>query len=203
MRVVFLLFIALLLTGCATTFVPISWGMREEVLRISRQDEVLNILFNKYDPERKTLRVDGPSFNIVEKPHETWKYEGAYRPDHKLIYRNSEVILAQENLRNVILHEMAHHIWFTYLSTDEKKMWLRYLKENPSDWQTMVRVLYKDSIQYDAEDFAYTIEFAREHDIQELVSLSVISEEEMRTWLQVNKQLGISSKGFQPKLAVK
>lgn len=44
------LLLALLLCGCATTYVPISWDFRDKVLELSRSDLTLAILFNRYDP---------------------------------------------------------------------------------------------------------------------------------------------------------
>lgn len=178
--------IAAMLAGCAITFIPISWGMREKVLRLSQQDEVLCILFRRYDPERKTLRVDGASFDIVEMQHRDWKYEGAYRPEHRLIYRNLDAVLDDRDLRNVMTHEMAHHIWFCFLTAEQKAGWCRHLQENPSGWQTMVRRTYEDKRLYDAEDFAYTVEFPRKADIEALARLAIITEDEMRRWLQAN-----------------
>lgn len=176
--------IAMVLAGCATTFIPISWGMREKVLLISRQDAVLEILFRRYDPERVTLRVDGASFDIVEMQHDDWKYVGAYRQEQRLIYRNLETTLDDRDLRNVMVHEMAHHIWFGFLSAEQKKGWCRYLQGNPSSWQAMVRRIYRDERLHDAEDFAYTVEFARMADVEALARLGIISADEMRQWVQ-------------------
>ena len=178
--------IAALLAGCATTFIPISWGMRDKVLRISQQDEVLKILFHRYDPERNTLRVDGASFDIVEMPHKDWRFEGAYRREYKLIYRNLDVIPADSDLRNILVHEMAHHIWANFLTKEQKKGWCRHLQENPSRWQALVRSVYADAGTYDDEDFAYTVEFPRKVDVEELARLAIITEDEMRRWVKAN-----------------
>jgi hypothetical protein len=172
------------LASCATTFILISWGMRDKVLRLSRQDAVLEILFRHYDPDRQTLRVDEASFNVVEMPHNDWRFEGAYRPQTRLIYRNLEIIPDDRDLRNIMVHEMAHHIWFCFLTKEQKERWCRYLQENPSPWQAVVRSVYQDRSLYDTEDFAYTVEFARKADVEELARLGVITEGEMRRWLQ-------------------
>ncbi|HEX8960902.1 MAG TPA: hypothetical protein VF775_04950 [Geobacteraceae bacterium] len=172
------------IVGCATTFVPISWGMREEVLRLSHQDEVSQILFHRYDPERKTLRVDGASFDFVDMPHSDWRLEGAYRQETRLIYRNLEIVPDDRELRNIMVHEMAHHIWFYFLSKEQKEIWCHYLKENPTRWQAVVRKVYQDKRLHDSEDFAYAVEFPRHVDIGELVRLGVITEDEMRRWEQ-------------------
>jgi len=178
--------IAALLAGCATTFIPISWGMRDKVLRISQQDEVLKILFHRYDPERNTLRVDGASFDIVEMPHKDWRFEGAYRREYKLIYRNLDIIPADGDLRNILAHEMAHHIWANFLTKEQKKGWCQHLQENPSRWQALVRSVYADAGTYDDEDFAYTVEFPRKVDVEELARLAIITEDEMRRWVKAN-----------------
>lgn len=177
-----------MLAGCATTFIPISWGMREKVLLLSKQDAVLDILFRRYDPERTTLRVAGESFDIVEAPHSDWRYEGAYRPEYRIIYRNLEATLDGRDLRNVMVHEMAHHIWFNFMTEEQRGGWRRYLEGNPSNWQIMVRRTYEDKRLHDAEDFAYTVEFPRTEDIEALARLAVISEEEMRLWIEATAE---------------
>jgi hypothetical protein len=177
---------ATILAGCATTFIPISWGMRDKVLRLSQQDEVLKILFHRYDPERKTLRVDGASFDIVEMLHKDWRFEGAYRREYQLIYRNLEVTPGDSDLRNILAHEMAHHIWANFLTKEQKKGWCQYLQENPSRWQALVRSIYTDARSYDDEDFAYAVEFPRKTDVEALARLAIITEDEMRRWVRAN-----------------
>jgi hypothetical protein len=178
--------IVAILAGCATTFIPISWGMRDKVLRLSQQDEVLKLLFHRYDPERKTLRVDGASFDIVEMPHKDWRFEGAYRREYRLIYRNLEVMPADGDLRNILAHEMAHHIWANFLTKEQKEGWCHYLQKNPSRWQALVRSIYTDARSYDDEDFAYSVEFPRKIDVEALSRLAIITEDEMRRWVRVN-----------------
>jgi hypothetical protein len=179
--------IAATLAGCSTTFIPISWGMRDKVLQLSQQDEVLKILFRRYDPERKTLRVDGASFDVVDMPHQDWRFEGAYRREYRLIYRNLDVLPADSDLRNILVHEMAHHIWANFLTKEQKEGWCRYLQENPSRWQAMVRNIYPDARSYDDEDFAYAVEFPRKADIDALARLGIITENEMRQWSSANE----------------
>lgn len=193
--------IATTLVGCATTFIPISWGMREKVLCLSKQDEILGILFRRYDPERKTLRVDGVSFDVVGMEHDGWKYAGAYRPELCLIYRNLETTPDDRDLRNIMVHEMAHHIWFKFLTAQQKEDWVTYLRENPSRWQAMVRKIYEDEKLHDTEDFAYTVEFPRSADIEELARLAIINEDEMLRWLQANTPPDRNGRGFWMKAA--
>lgn len=188
MRLIVVGAIAAMLAGCATTFIPISWGMREKVLGLSLQDEVLRILFQRYDPERTTLRVAGESFDIVEGQHDDWRYVGAYRKEYRLIYRNLEAVLDDQDLRNVMVHELAHHIWFNFLTPVQKEGWCRYLQENPSKWQALVRRIYEDETLHDTEDFAYTVEFPRNADIEELARLGIITKDEMHSWVRARAQ---------------
>ena len=176
------------LAGCAPVpFVPISWGMRDRVLALSREDVVLAILYARYDPVRATLRIDGPSFDEFEKL-ENATTGGAYRPDLELIYRNSESQLKGRELRNTITHEFAHHIWYRCLTAEQKEAWRAYLQGHPNRWQVMVRNVYPDPQQYDGEDFAYTVEFPRPEDIAELAELRVITTGEMELWQMAEKK---------------
>ncbi len=85
---------------------------------------------------------------------------------------------------------MAHHIWICFLTKEQKERWCRHLQENPTIWQSVVRRVYRDKKLYDSEDlpmdFAYIGEFPRHADIGELVSIGVISEDEMRRWEQAS-----------------
>jgi len=187
------------LVACAsTTFVPISWGMRDKVLSMSQRDEVLRILFQRYDPERKTLRVDGPSFELVDLPHSNWRFEGAYRAETHLIYRNLDISLEDPDLRNIMAHEMAHHIWSCFLNEEKKKEWGTYLAENPSHWQPVIRQAYRDVKVQSSEDFAYAVTFPRSADVRELATLDIISEEEMQRWLKVCPPPEVPATGGEP-----
>ncbi len=168
----------LLFSGCATTYIPVSWGMGERVQRVSRTDPTLTILFKRYDPERRTLRVIGDSFDEATMPSEVKHRLGAYRFDSQLIYRNLYLEYSDEELRNLMVHEFAHHIWFTRLSPTKRLEWKAHLERHPSPWQHLVRRVYNNPATYDAEDFAFTVEFAREADIEMLVRLKVISDVE-------------------------
>lgn len=171
----FLLAAALFLTGCSTTYIPVSWGMGERVQRISRDDATLAILFKRYDPARKTLRVMADSFDEAMMPSEVKHHQGAYRPDLQLIYRNLYLEYSDLELRNLMVHELAHHVWFTRLSREAQQEWHDHLLRHPSPWQDVVRRSYPNPASFDAEDFAFTVEFARETDIAMLVYLKVIS----------------------------
>ena len=175
---------AAVLAGCATTYIPVSWGMGERVQRISRSDPTLAVLFKRYDPERKTLRVIGESFDEAMMPSEVKHHQGAYRSDLQIIYRNLYLEYADQELRNLVVHELAHHVWFTGFSPAQRREWKAHLERHPSPWQTVVRRVYGNPASHDAEDFAFTVEFARETDIAMLVSLNVISAvegDELRT----------------------
>ena len=65
-----LFLLAWLTAGCAATYVPISWDMGERVQQMTRSDQTLAILFDRYDPARSTLRVAGESFDEVMMPPE-------------------------------------------------------------------------------------------------------------------------------------
>ncbi|QWV93543.1 SprT-like domain-containing protein [Geomonas oryzisoli] len=169
---------ALILGGCATTYVPISWGKGDTVKKLSKEDLFLSALFNRYDPDRSTLRVSGASFEEVMMPAEVKFHLGAYRPDTKLIYRNLFQQYSDEQLRSVILHELAHHVWHNGMTPQQHEEWRQYLTANPTPMQSMVRSTYKPGSDFDSEDFAYAVEFARPRDIEELVQLKIITVEE-------------------------
>ncbi len=172
--------IASLLTGCCSTvtYIPISWGMGEKVKNLTQQDEFLKALFNRYDQERITLRVSGESFYEVLTPADAAKRQGAYRAATHLIYRNLEKKLSDQELRTVMAHEMAHHIWLNFLKPEQKTAWQAHLEKNPSEWQTVVRRDYPEKNLHAAEDFAFTIASPRKTDIEMLAKLGVISEKE-------------------------
>ncbi|MBJ6725037.1 hypothetical protein [Geomesophilobacter sediminis] len=173
-----LLLLTLACTGCATTYVPVSWGFGSKVQDLSHQDVTLVILFNRYDPDRKTLRVSGTSFDQVMMPSEVKSHLGAYRPDTQLIYRNLYHDYGDTELRDLMVHEFAHHIWFTYMSADQRQQWRAHLRRNPSPLQAMVRMVYPPQADWDAEDFAFTVQSARPIDVMALAALKVIAPEE-------------------------
>jgi hypothetical protein len=191
MRIFLVMIIALLLTGCSTTvtYIPISWGMGEKVKNLTQQDEFLKVLFNRYDPERTTLRVSGESFYEVLTPDTAAKRQGAYRTATHLIYRNFEKKLSDQELRSVMTHEIAHHVWFNFLKPEQKTAWQAHLEKNPSEWQKIVRQDYPEKNLHAAEDFAFTIAAPRKTDIEMLASLGVISAKErdavLRTGIMV------------------
>jgi len=170
--------LALLLSGCATTYVPISWGFGEKVQLLSRSDPTLAILFNRYDPQRKTLRVEAESFDEVMMPSEVKYHLGAYRQDTKLIYRNLYHDYSDRDLRELLVHELAHHIWFDFMLPEQRQQWVIHLEQNPSPLQAMVRQVYQRPADYATEDFAFTLEYARSSDIQELARLHLITTKE-------------------------
>jgi hypothetical protein len=176
-KVVTFLLLGWSLGGCATTYVPISWNFGEKVQSLSRTDPVLAILYDRYDPARETLRVSGASFDEVMMPSEVKHHLGAYRPDTKLIYRSLYQEYSDQGLRDLMVHEFAHHIWFAFLSPELRAKWVDYLGNNPAPIQSLVRRAY-DYRQYDSEDFAFVVEYARPGDIQELARLKVITDQE-------------------------
>jgi hypothetical protein len=190
------LLLALILGGCATTYVPISWNFGQQVQQLSRSDLTLAILFNRYDPARSTLRVTAESFNEVMLPSEVRYHLGAYRQDTRLIYRNLYHDYSESDLRDLMVHEFAHHIWFTFMSPEQREEWQEHLSRNPTPLQGMVRRVYRHPSDYETEDFAFTVEYAREVDIRELARLQLITPGEgdaisaelklaLRPWLQV------------------
>lgn len=170
--------LALLLGGCATTYIPISWGMGERVQHLSREDLTLSILFERYDPKRQTLRVSGASFDEVMMPSEVKHHLGAYRPDTKIIYRNMYQEFTDQGLRDLMLHELSHHIWFNYMSTKQRADWMDHLDQNPTPLRNMVRRVYEKETDHDAEDFAFSIEYARPLEIEVLCRMNLITTDE-------------------------
>jgi len=170
--------LAMLTGGCQTTYIPVSWEMGEKVQNLSRSDVTLATLYSHYDPSRQTLRVDGASFEEVMMPSEVDHHLGAYRPDTKLIYRNIYHQFSDNDLRDLMVHEFAHHIWFNSMNAEQRELWKQHLVANPTPLQDMVRRVYKSPAQYDTEDFAFTIEYARPVDIEELATLNLITAEE-------------------------
>lgn len=176
-----LLLLLLLASGCATTYVPISWGMGERVKALSASDPLLVVLFNRYDPDRKTLHVIGSSFDQVMMPSQVKYHLGAYRPDTKLIYRNMYQTYTDDQLRTLLLHELAHHVWHTGMTWQQREQWHNHLNENPSPLQEMVRRVYPYGSDWAGEDFAYTVEHARDVDLEALARITVITEKERDT----------------------
>jgi hypothetical protein len=179
-----MILLTLLMSGCATTYVPVSWGLGDKVAQLSRSDLMLATLYSHYDPERSTLRFTGASFDEVMMPSEVKFHLGAYRTDTKLIYRNLYHDYPTDELRDVLLHELAHHIWFNFMSSQQRSLWRVHLGHNPSPLQQMVRRNYPRSTDYNSEDFAFTVEFARPVDIRELATLGIISLAEEEAILQ-------------------
>jgi hypothetical protein len=173
-----LILLSLLTGGCTAAYVPISWGMGEKVKYLSRSDQTLAILFDRYDPNRQTLRVSGASFNEVMMPSEVPHHLGAYRQDTKLIYRNLYNEYSDEQLRDLMIHELAHHIWFNAMTVKQREEWIEHLKENPTPVHDMVRRIYPKASDHDTEDFAFSVEFARPEDVEKLASMKLITEKE-------------------------
>jgi hypothetical protein len=179
--VVFLL--ALSLCGCATTYVPISWNFGDKVQELSRSDLTLAMLFDRYDPQRLTLRVKGDSFDEVMMPSEVQYHLGAYRRDTKLIYRNLYQDYNDQNLRDLMVHEFAHHIWYNFMSRAQQQHWADHLQSDPTPLQNMVRQVYRRPADFATEDFAFTVEFARPSDLIELARMKIITPQECETLL--------------------
>jgi hypothetical protein len=173
-----LFLLALSLSGCSATYVPISWNFGDKVQQLSRDDVTLAILFNHYDPDRTTLRVAGASFDEVMMPSEVKYHLGAYRQDSRIIYTNLYQKYSDIELRDLMVHEFSHHIWFTSMSAQQREAWGTHLANNPSPLQAMVRQVYHNSADFNAEDFAFTVEYAREIDIRELARLNIITPEQ-------------------------
>jgi hypothetical protein len=179
-----LLLLPLMLCGCNATYIPISWGMGEKVQHLSQSDPTLTMLFARFDPTRETLRVPGESFEQVMMPSEVKYHLGAYRADSKLIYRNLYYKYTDIELRDLMVHEFAHHIWFNFMNADQRHSWAMHLRRNPSPLQDMVRRAYKNPSNYDSEDFAFVMEYPRAIDLEELANLKVITEEERDVMLK-------------------
>lgn len=175
LKICTLLLPALFFAGCATTYVPISWGFGDKVQELSRSDVFLKTLFDRYDPSRRTLRVAGSSFDEVMMPSQVKYHLGAYRPDTQLIYRSLYQEYGTQQLRTLMLHELSHHIWFTAMNDSKRERWRAHLQRNPSPLQGMVRRVYARSADYDTEDFAFTVEFARPVDVEALADLEIIT----------------------------
>jgi hypothetical protein len=175
--------LALILAGCATTYVPISWDLGDRVRQLTRSDLTLAILFERYDPQRLTLRIAGDSFDEVMMPSEVKHHLGAYRRDKKLIYRNLYQSYTDAELRDLLVHEFAHHIWFSFLNPKQRLDWGRHLGQHPSPLQDMVRSTYSNPEEFAAEDFAFTVEYARSIDLEKLWQMTVITQEECQLLL--------------------
>ena len=188
-KVVIVILLALLSGGCATTYVPISWEFGEQVERLSRTDPTLAILYEHYDPSRTTLRVAGESFDEVMMPSEVRHHLGAYRKDTKLIYRNLYQQYSDSDLRDLLVHEFSHHIWFSFMDAKQREEWRAHLERNPTPLQTMVREIYHNPNDYGTEDFAFTVEYARPVDLQELARLNLISARECETLISGLKRI--------------
>jgi hypothetical protein len=176
--------LVLLTAGCATTYVPVSWGLGDKVQRLSRSDLTLATLFDRYDPERKTLRIAAVSFDQVMMPGEVRYHLGAYRQDARLIYRNLYHDYSDRELRDVVLHELTHHVWFNFMSPEQRTRWRVHLLAHPTPLQEQVRRNYDRPASYDSEDFAFTVEYARPVDIEELVRIGIVTAQEGKALLQ-------------------
>ncbi|UFS71157.1 hypothetical protein LPW11_02945 [Geomonas sp. RF6] len=176
--------LAFITAGCATTYVPVSWSYRDKARRLAQSDPKLEILFNHCDPKLSTLRFAGESFSEVMMPSEVKHHLGAYRTDTGLIYRNMQFTPTDQELRDLLVHEVSHHCWFTTFSQKQKAAWQEHLNTNPSPVQTMVRSVYRNPADYDTEDFAFTMEYARPVDIEKLLKLEAITEEEAQVLLK-------------------
>lgn len=175
--------LSLILNGCAAVYVPVSWDYSNEVHKLSRSDVLLVILYDRYDPDRLTLRGSGASFQEVLMPVEVEHHLGAYRKDTKLIYRNLYNEYTTAGLRELIAHEFAHHIWFSSMTPDQREHWEDHLVRNPSPLQVMVRRVYARPADYAAEDFAFSVQSARPVDIKELAAIGLITIKERDTLL--------------------
>jgi hypothetical protein len=177
------LLLALILTGCATTYVPISWDLGDRVQQLTRSDLTLAVLFGRYDPQRLTLRIAGDSFDEVMMPSEVKHHLGAYRRDKKLIYRNLYQNYTDAELRDLLVHEFAHHIWFSFMNQKQRLDWAQHLGQHPSPLQDMVRSAYRNPEDFAAEDFAFTVEYARSIDLEKLSQMTIITQEECQLLL--------------------
>jgi hypothetical protein len=164
-----------MLSSCAAVYVPISWDYSNEVQKLSRSDMLLVILYDRYDPDRLTLRGTGTSFQEVLIPVDVKHHLGAYRKDTKLIYRNLYNEYTTAGLRDLLAHEFAHHIWFSSMTPAQRDQWEEHLVRNPSPVQVMVRHVYGRLTDYAAEDFAFTVQTARPVDIKELAVIGLIT----------------------------
>lgn len=191
--VIFLLFLSI--QGCATTYIPVSWGLGNRVQDICRSDRTLATLLDRYDPERQTLRLGGRSFDDVMMPAEVQNHLGAYRQDTRQIYRNLYRDYNEHELRDLLVHELAHHIWFNFMTAEQRQQWGTHLDEHTTPVGLMVRRAYRRPREWDGEDFAFTLQYARRCDVQELAKLKLISDEERDRILQ---QLPTVRHGIEP-----
>ncbi|MDD2898149.1 MAG: hypothetical protein PHI31_05490 [Desulfuromonadaceae bacterium] len=188
-----LLSLSLVLSGCSAAYVPVSWDYYNEVQKLSRSDVLLAMLYDRFDPDRQTLRGNGTSFQEVLMPAEVKHHLGAYRKDTKLIYRNLYNEYTTAGLRELLVHEFAHHIWFSSLTQAQREQWKEHLVLNPSPVQVMVRRVYGRFDDYVAEEFAFTVGAARPVDIKEFAILGLITNKERDTLLAVQNQSRSSS----------
>lgn len=170
-----LLLLALMLTGCSTTYVPISWGQGDLAKKLSHEDPFLRLLFDRYDPQRSTLSVSGASFDEVMMPSEVKYHLGAYRRDSKLIYRNLYQEYSRDQLCSLMLHELSHHIWYYGMKQEQRDAWRAHMAAHPTALQQIVRSTYRAGSDFDTEDFAFTVEHARPVDLDELAALKIIT----------------------------
>lgn len=173
-----LLLLALMLAGCSTTYVPISWGQGDLAKKLSREDPFLRLLFDRYDPQRSTLSVSGASFDEVMMPSEVKYHLGAYRRDSKLIYRNLYQEYTRDQLCSLMLHEFSHHIWYFGMKQEQRDAWRAHMAAHPTALQAIVRSTYRPGSDFDTEDFAFTVEHARPVDLDELATLKIITPED-------------------------
>lgn len=185
--------LSLVLNSCSASYVPVSWDYFNEVHELSRSDMLLAILYDRYDPDRKTLRGTSTSFQEVLMPAEVKNHLGAYRKDTKLIYRNLYNKYTTADLRTLLAHEFAHHIWFSSMTPAQRVQWEEHLVRNPSPVQVMVRRVYGRITDYAAEDFAFTVESGRPVDIKELAVIGLITITERDTLLATQNQRQSSS----------
>lgn len=171
----FLPMLALMLAGCSTTYVPISWGQGDLVKKLSREDPFLSLLFDRYDPQRSTLSVSGASFDEVMMPSEVKFHLGAYRRDSKLIYRNLYQQYSRDQLCSLMLHELSHHIWYFGMKQEQRDAWRAHMAANPTALQAIVRGTYRPGSDFDTEDFAFTVEHSRPVDLDKLAELKIIT----------------------------
>lgn len=177
-RILGCLLLTLALSGCAVTYVPVSWELPPQVRKMTFTDEFLKVLYQRYDPQRQTLRIDGASFQETMTPKEAKKRLGAYRQDTKLVYKNLYIKLDDTQLRDLIAHEMSHHVWFSFMKSAQREAWRKHLADNPSPLQEFVVKNYEDPATHDAEFFAFVVSNPRPIDLRKLAELSVISSEE-------------------------
>ncbi|WP_136515363.1 hypothetical protein [Geomonas edaphica] len=170
-----MLLLALMLAGCSTTYVPVSFGQGDLAKKLSHEDPFLRLLFDRYDPQRSTLSVSGPSFDEVMMPSEVKDHLGAYRRDSKVIYRNLYQEYTRDQLCSLMLHEFSHHIWYYGMKQEQRDAWRAHMAAHPTALQALVRSTYRPGSDFDTEDFAFTVEHARPVDLDELATLQIIT----------------------------